>query len=152
MGVWNGCIGFIANLCLSLGRTLIDTDSIPRHCWVALYLLQQGVCCRVVNRGVCWSLHAGLFAEQRSSDKWARWMESGKMTCCIILVSRSLGWPFPWAGGNSSEHRPNLLSPRRTPDILLAKEGQRSAASCLPKRGQSGLTETKNKPWLELLV
>lgn len=60
---------FHCNLCLSLGVTFLDTDSIPRHCSIALNLLQHGVCCRVVNRGVCWALHAGLFAEQRSSDK-----------------------------------------------------------------------------------
>lgn len=39
-GSWNGCIGFIASLCLSLGRTLTDVDSAPGHIWVAQFLLQ----------------------------------------------------------------------------------------------------------------
>lgn len=31
-------------------------------------LLQHGVYCRLANKGVCWALHPGLFAEQKSSD------------------------------------------------------------------------------------
>lgn len=51
-GCWNGYIGFIASLCLSLGRTLIDADSVPGHRWVVQSFPPQGVCCGAMNTGV----------------------------------------------------------------------------------------------------
>lgn len=73
-------------------------------------------------------------------------MESEEMTSCFILISQSLDCPSHGAGKNSNEQRPNPHFPRSLPDVLLTGEGQRSVASCLPKRGQSGLIKTKNKP------